>query len=103
MIEHLCKGLNARVVDGPQGKPLGRRAVCIQIKDRYLKHIDLSIMPRITDKESPEVEEYLKVMAGGSRAALWELGRKYGVSEYDTLPMACGVAQKVIYKIKGIK
>jgi hypothetical protein len=54
LIEHLCKGLNAKVVDGPSRKPCGRYAVCIQISDRWLKHIDLSIMPRATKRESVE-------------------------------------------------
>lgn len=52
LIEHLCKGLNAKVVDGPSRKPCGRYAVCIQISGRWLKHIDLSIMPRLPEPES---------------------------------------------------
>ena len=52
LIDHLCKGLNAKMIDGITGKPLGRRSCVLQIRDRWLKHIDLSIMPRSTERES---------------------------------------------------
>lgn len=47
LVEHLCKGLNARRVGGPEHKPLGRVAVTLQI-DGWYKPIDLSIAPVVT-------------------------------------------------------
>lgn len=44
LVEHLCAGLNARIVGGPEYKPHGRVAVNLQI-DGYFKPLDLSIMP----------------------------------------------------------
>ena len=43
LVEHLCEGLNARVIGEGEIKPLGRFAVTIQI-DGWFKPIDLSIM-----------------------------------------------------------
>lgn len=43
LIRHLCKGINAKLVSGPEYKAHGRVAVTIQI-DGYYKVIDLSIM-----------------------------------------------------------
>lgn len=45
LVKHLCAGLNARMVAGPEYKPLGRVAVTLQI-DGWYKPIDLSIMPK---------------------------------------------------------
>jgi hypothetical protein len=45
LVAHLCAGLNAVRIGGPEHKPLGRVAVTLQI-DGYIKPIDLSIMPR---------------------------------------------------------
>ena len=45
LVKHLCAGLNAKIIDGPEYKPLGRVAVNLQI-DGFYKTIDLSIMPR---------------------------------------------------------
>jgi hypothetical protein len=44
LIEALCASLNARVVGGPEKKPLGRLAATLQI-DGWFKPIDISIMP----------------------------------------------------------
>lgn len=46
LVDHLCAGLNARRIGGPEYKPQGRVAVILQI-DGYFKPIDLSIMPII--------------------------------------------------------
>lgn len=45
LIKHLCDGLDANLIGPVTTKPQGRVAVILQIKDQYLKHIDLSIMP----------------------------------------------------------
>ena len=45
LVAHLCAGLNAVRIGGPEHKPLGRVAVTLQV-DGYIKPIDLSIMPR---------------------------------------------------------
>lgn len=44
LVDHLCAGLNARRIGGPEHKPHGRVAVTLQI-DGWFKPIDLSIMP----------------------------------------------------------
>jgi hypothetical protein len=44
LIVHLCAGLKATRVGGPEYKPHGRVAVTIQI-DGWFKPIDLSILP----------------------------------------------------------
>jgi hypothetical protein len=46
LVDHLCEGLDAKRVGGPEYKPHGRVAVTLQI-DGYYKIIDLSIMPTI--------------------------------------------------------
>lgn len=54
LINHLCKGLNAKQAGSPSlEKPHGRLAVIIQI-DGYYKPIDLSIMPRIGEPNEGE-------------------------------------------------
>lgn len=45
-VAHLCSGLPAKRIDGPEHKPHGRVAVVLQL-DGYYKHIDLSITPRL--------------------------------------------------------
>lgn len=45
LIDHLCKGLNARQLGSLENKPNGRVAVSLQITDQYAKTIDLSIIP----------------------------------------------------------
>jgi hypothetical protein len=45
LVEHLCKGLKATIVGGPEYKPLGRVAYSLQM-DGWFKYIDLSIMGR---------------------------------------------------------
>jgi len=46
LFEHIAKGMNARVVDKLENKPVGRIAATIQI-DGYYKQIDISVMPPI--------------------------------------------------------
>jgi hypothetical protein len=46
LVDHMCAGLNAKQIGGPDHKPQGRVAVTLQI-DGYFKPIDLSIMPII--------------------------------------------------------
>lgn len=46
LVKHLCAGLNAQIVGGPEYKPLGRVAVSLQIHG-YYKTIDLSIEPKV--------------------------------------------------------
>lgn len=57
LIDHLCKALNARIVGGPEQKPLGRIAVSLQI-DGWFKVIDLSICPRIAPPKAHDWFEY---------------------------------------------
>lgn len=45
LIDHLCRGLSAVRIGGPDHKPHGRVAVTLQV-DGYYKPIDLSILPR---------------------------------------------------------
>ena len=46
LIDHLCAGLPAVRIGGPERKSHGRIAVTLQM-DGYFKPIDLSIMPRL--------------------------------------------------------
>ncbi len=50
LIDHLCKGLDAFVLGKqdpePAQKPHGRLGWCLQIRDAYKKHLDISVMPR---------------------------------------------------------
>lgn len=54
VVDHLCKALNARIVGGPEHKPMGRVAVSLQI-DGWFKVIDLSIAPRA---EHPKAHDW---------------------------------------------
>lgn len=51
LIAHLCAGLDAfpigKQTPEPVQKPLGRLAWCIQIRDAYMKVIDISVCPRV--------------------------------------------------------
>ncbi len=49
LVEHLCTGLNAKRIGGPEHKPHGRIAVSLQVEG-YYKLIDLSIMPTTNSK-----------------------------------------------------
>jgi len=53
-IAHMVDGLNAHLI-GEHGtvKPHGRRAWAIQIRDAYKKHMDVSVMPRVTPDTIP--------------------------------------------------
>lgn len=63
LVDHLCAGLPAARVGGPEHKPHGRVAVTLQI-DGWFKPIDLSIMPRpdsaIHAAKVEEVKEALR-------------------------------------------
>ena len=55
LIDHLCAGLPAVRIGGPERKSHGRIAVTLQM-DGYFKPIDLSIMPRL-DARTAQIEE----------------------------------------------
>lgn len=50
LIDHLCTGLNAFILGKqdpePAQKPHGRLAWCLQVRDAYMKVIDISVCPR---------------------------------------------------------
>lgn len=52
LIDHLCAGLPATCIAGPEHKPHGRVAVTLQL-DGYFKPIDLSITPRLAQERRP--------------------------------------------------
>ncbi len=49
LVDHICAGLPAERVGGPEHKPHGRVAVTLQLHGWY-KPIDLSILPRVTSE-----------------------------------------------------
>ena len=63
LVEHLCAGLPATRIGGPEHRPHGRVAVTLQL-DGYFKPIDLSIMPRLATNGKAEgireVEQYAR-------------------------------------------
>ena len=55
LMEHIAKGLGARIVD-IERKPLGRYAATIQM-DGYFKAIDISVCPTINEPEIAQASE----------------------------------------------
>ena len=55
LIDHLCAGLPAVRIGGPERKSHGRIAVTLQM-DGYFKPIDLSIMPRL-DARAAQIDD----------------------------------------------